>query len=625
LTLATTSVLTPGELVAKYFEHNFRVVFWPDKAEQKGPIEEGWTTKKYLLSDFKEHTRVGLMTGVEVAPGKFLHDVDIDFAPAYKIALQFLPKTEFVYGRETKPISHCWYTLSEALASVKYVDPVDKQTLIEIRGAKESGQLGFQSMVPPSVWEKAGKREALQFRSPSFTSALGAQFALPAHFDNPSLFKQRVCLGAIGMLLARRFGHNGFGYDVRLAWAGFLLRASIAIDDLVIMGEEISRLCNNTEIHDVRRVVESTAAALDTDAKKVKGGPSLAKILGADGKKVIAEINKWLGRDSDFTRNKDGVIIKDSQENIRRAIERLDVTLSHDVFGDRMLFSEGDGPPQHLEDGPVDELWLRIDREHHFRPAKSFFDIVISSLARENAFHPVREYLEALRWDGVSRIDTWLVTYGGAEDTQGEAVDRRCYLKEVSSIVLKAAVKRILEPGCKYDEMLVLESRQGFSKSTALRVLCARDEWFSDDLPLNVGAKELIERTLGKWLVEASDLHGMRTPEVEQLKAMLSRQIDGPARMAYARKAIERPRHFILIGTTNSAAYLNDSTGARRFWPVRVNRFDVAAIVRDRDQLWAEAVARVKQGSRFDCLKNSGRRLASSRRRDGRSIHGKQR
>ena len=121
--------------------------------------------------------------------------------------------------------------------------------------------------------------------------------------------------------------------------------------------------------------------------------------------------------------------------------------------------------------------------------------------------------------------------------------------------------------------------------------------WFSDDLRLNLHSKELIEATAGKWVIEASDLAGKRKAEIEQLKAMLSRQVDGPARMAYERMTVERPRQHIIIGTTNSPAYLPDSSGGRRFWPLLIRkRFDVAWIIQHRDQLWAEAAAREAQG-----------------------------
>jgi predicted P-loop ATPase len=145
--------------------------------------------------------------------------------------------------------------------------------------------------------------------------------------------------------------------------------------------------------------------------------------------------------------------------------------------------------------------------------------------------------------------------------------------------------------------MLVLESaEQGVFKSSALQALCPDPEWFSDDLPLNVDSKQLIERTAGKWIVEASDLAGFRASQVEGLKGLLSRQVDGPVRLAYARLPVEAPRQFIIIGTTNSYTYLSDQTGNRRFWPVRIAAFDLPWITTHRDQVWAEAATREATG-----------------------------
>jgi predicted P-loop ATPase len=267
--------------------------------------------------------------------------------------------------------------------------------------------------------------------------------------------------------------------------------------------------------------------------------------------------------------------------------------LAHDLFADKLTVN---GAP--LEDRELVEMWARTDEECHFRPEWQLYSRIIKRIAWGNPFHPVRDYLDALTWDGVARIDRWLHVYGGAADTtKRDSVEAtgQTYLQAISSIVLIAAVRRIRQPGCKYDEMVILESPQGFNKSTALHALCPRGEWFSDDFPLNLKSKELIEATLGKWIIEASDLSGKRKAEVDRLKAMLSRQTDGPVRKAYGYLPIERPRHFILIGTTNSAAYLNDPTGGRRFWPVRVKSFDVKRIMLDRDQLWAEAAYREAQ------------------------------
>lgn len=563
----------PRTLVEHYIAGNFKIVYWPAKKDIKGPTERDWPTKPYPIEHFKDGYRVGVLTGTELQPGHHLHDVDIDWAPGSLIAQSFLPPTGFVFGRASKRVSHCFYTTPIGLPSYKYND-IDDTCLIELRGTKANGEIGLQTMVPPSVWSRDDLREPLAF----------VKFEGVSHVADAELLKQRVCYAAIGMIVAKHLGVNGFGHDPRLAWAGFLLRAGITPDDLITMGEAISVYCHNREIQDVRRVVDSTALALSANQKKVKGGPAFAKILGTNGRKIIERINEWLGRHIDFKRDANGSIYKDHQLNIQRALELMNVNLSYHAFNEGMLVQIEDGQRQPLTDAIVDGLWLRMDREIGFRPTFIFFEKVLHHLAHETTFHAVKDYLATLQWDGVPRIDTWLSAYAGSEDSP--------YVRAVSSIVLIAAVRRVRSPGCKYDEMIVLESPQGMNKSSAMRALCADDTWFSDDLPLNVDAKQIIERTLGKWIIEASDLAGKRKAEVEQLKSMLSRQVDGPARLAYARNPIERPRQFILIGTTNSAAYLTDNTGARRYWPIAVKRFDVEALVRDRDQLWAEAAMR---------------------------------
>lgn len=564
---------TPTDLVQAYLTQNYRIVTWPAIGDSKGPREPGWPAKHYTAEDYHEGYRVGLITGHEIAPGKFLHDVDLDWSPGATIAQRLLPMTEFAFGRASKRISHCFYTLPEALPTYRYED-IDKTCLIELRGTKSSGDLGFQTMVPPSVWTKDGQREPLTF----------TKHDTPTHIDRANHLKQRVCLSAIGMLLAKHLGTNGFGHDPRLCVIGFLLRAGISEDDVTAIGEAISPITNNTEISDVRRVVQSTALALSDPKQKVKGGPALARHIGDKGKAVIARISEWLGRDSDFIRH-EGKIIAKSHENIRRAIEQLGHELSYNEFADALLM---DG--KKMEDREVNNILTQIEIDFHFQPPENYFERVVKFLAWSNPFHPVKQYLNALKWDGKPRLDTWLIRCGGVEDSP--------YTRAVSSIMLIAAVRRIRQPGCKYDEMVVWESPiQGTDKSSAAQALCPNPAWFTDDLRLNLHSQQLIEATLGKWIIEASDLAGKRKTEIEQLKAMLSRQVDGPARMAYAHFPVERPRHFILIGTTNSSAYLTDSSGSRRFWPLAITRrFDVALVIKHRDQLWAEAVTREAAG-----------------------------
>ena len=281
-----------------------------------------------------------------------------------------------------------------------------------------------------------------------------------------------------------------------------------------------------------------------------------------------------------------GVPLK-SQANVRLALEGLGVHLAHDTFAQRLIY-EYDGAKGNVDDVLVEKLWLRVDDLFRFRPALAFFRIVLMDRARANPFHPVCDYLGSLRWDDVPRVDRWLVVYGEADDTP--------YVRAVGALVLIAAVRRVRQPGSKFDELPVLESPQGWDKSNALRTLCPRDDWFSDSLPLGSDAKRTIEGTAGVWIAEAADLQGQSRRDIDQLKAALSRQVDGPVRLAYGRLPVTVPRQFVAIGTTNKSAYLLDMTGNRRFWPVTVERFDLDALRRDRDQLWAEAAHREAEG-----------------------------
>lgn len=293
------------------------------------------------------------------------------------------------------------------------------------------------------------------------------------------------------------------------------------------------------------------------------------------------KLSAWLGNtEARFDKDANGKIVSGNQENIRCAIAALGATVSFDEFQGRMLIKGLQNAGPLLDDRAMERLWLAIDERFGFRPSKDFFWTVVQDFAHQNRVHPVRDYLDSLRWDGKPRLETWLHDYAGADDS--------AYTKAVGRIVMTAAVRRIRSPGCKFDEMLVLESPQGAEKSTALGVLAVSPEWFSDDLPLNAESKKVIESLSGRWIVEAAELKGMRKGEVEHLKAFLSRQVDR-ARMSYDRVPSEIPRQCVFIGTTNSERYLRDVSGNRRFWPVRISGFDLAKLREDRDQLWGEA------------------------------------
>jgi putative DNA primase/helicase len=210
----------------------------------------------------------------------------------------------------------------------------------------------------------------------------------------------------------------------------------------------------------------------------------------------------------------------------------------------------------------------------------------VQTVARDNCFHPVKDYLNELAWDGKPRIDNWAIKFLGAEDS--------AFSQAVGSRWLISAVARIFRPGCQADYTLLLEGPQGIRKSSALRIL-AGDIWFADHIS-DLGSKDSRIELHGKWILEIGELDKVRRGELERVKAFLTARTDH-FRVPYGRRAEDVPRSCVFAASTNDQTPLTDETGNRRFWPVRCGSIDIAGLTRDRDQLWAEAYERYKAGS----------------------------
>ncbi len=211
-------------------------------------------------------------------------------------------------------------------------------------------------------------------------------------------------------------------------------------------------------------------------------------------------------------------------------------------------------------------------------------------VAREAAFHPVRDYLAALQWDGKPRIGHWLTYYLGTDPSE--------YTAAIGKMFLVAMVARIMRPGCQCDYVMVLEGQQGALKSTVCGVLAG--EWFSDGLPdiRNSDAVRLSMHLRGKWLIEIAELSAMSKTAVEDIKKFITqrKEIYTPK---FGRKEVVEDRQCLFIGTTNRSVYLRDETGGRRFWPVKVGTIDIDALRHDRDQLFAEAMVAYRRGDQW--------------------------
>ncbi len=261
------------------------------------------------------------------------------------------------------------------------------------------------------------------------------------------------------------------------------------------------------------------------------------------------------------------------------------------------------------EDGDIQGLtaWIARafqDRRPTLTPEHVHAGVCL--VARANAYHPIRDYLRRHVWDGVKRLDTWLTTYFGVEASD--------YSASVGAKTLMAAVRRIMNPGCKFDTVLILEGIQGAGKSRALEALAS--PWFSSET-IVIGDKDSLLAMRRSWIHELGELDTLRRAEVNELKAFLSRGTDR-VRDPYQRMTVDRPRQGILIGTTNKDEYLKDETGGRRFWPVRCpGAVDVAGLERDRDQLWAETLKRAESGESL-WLDNATIREAAEEAQEGR-------
>ena len=291
--------------------------------------------------------------------------------------------------------------------------------------------------------------------------------------------------------------------------------------------------------------------------------------------------------------------LKNTLRNLTLILEN-DPNLRDIVFNQHLdgMEIKGDVPWKHpskfWRDADDAQLISYVD-ENYGTFSQRNFDIAVAKVTDDRSYHPIREFLQALpEWDKVKRVDTLLIDYLGAADNK--------YVRAVTRKTLCAAACRVLNPGCKFDTMLVLNGSQGIGKSTLIAKLGG--EWFSDSLSLNdTKDKTAAEKLQGYWILEIGELAGLRKAEVETLRSFLSRQND-IYRASFGKRTTPHPRQCVFFGTTNAeSGYLRDTTGNRRFWPVKTpgggskRSWDVTQ--EDVLQIWAEVMHYVKAGEKL--------------------------
>ncbi len=296
----------------------------------------------------------------------------------------------------------------------------------------------------------------------------------------------------------------------------------------------------------------------------------------------------------------------DSTGDLENCLHNLILILNHDPNLQHIVFNQlADGmeikgavPWKHIarfwRDADDAQLTCYIDA-HYGSFSERNYNIAVTKVVDDRSYHPIREFFESLpEWDGVSRVDTLLIDYLGAEDN--------AYTRAVTRKTICAAIARIRNPGIKFDNILVLNGTQGIGKSTLIAKLGG--EWYSDSLSLtDMNDKTAAEKLQGYWIMEIGELAGMKKADVDRVKAFISRQ-DDKYRASFGRRVTPHPRQCIFFGTTNSQnGFLRDITGNRRFWTVKVpGSRDLKPwniTTEDVRQVWAEAIVLYERGEKL--------------------------
>jgi predicted P-loop ATPase len=264
-------------------------------------------------------------------------------------------------------------------------------------------------------------------------------------------------------------------------------------------------------------------------------------------------------------------------------------TQSIEISSKAPWYPERGSKGANIEDDDETMLRYHLARRFHLEYKENTVWDATMIVAKKRQYHPVQNYLNGLVWDGVPRIDTWLQTYLKVEDN--------IYVRDIGRKTLCAAVKRIFEPGCKFDFVLILEGGQGAGKSTVVNVL---GRLWASKMELDPHNKDSILKMFGKWVIELSEFSPNKFSDINALRAFFSNETDN-VRLPYGRLAKDFPRQSIFIGTINrdTAGYLTDRTGNRRYWIAstpctEANPIDLIGLEQVADQLWAEAKAKYK-------------------------------
>jgi hypothetical protein len=562
----------------------------------------GWTKRKLAdpIPDFEPGDNIGILLG---KPSGNLVRLDPDFQAIDAVTDALFPEPTAITGRRSSPRSGRFY-VSEGIDTTNFRLPnaMRDDPRLPLHDGKRGTIVyqilgtGAQTVVPPSI-HPASREEVVWVNSET----------KPKVLDRDDLL-HRAGIEAFLMAVRQFWPLRGSRNEAAMALARVLLetlatRISSEEERIAVVDELVVAVAIAGGDGEASRDGKERAAAT---LEKMKAGEEtigltrLVELLELP-ETVIKRFRKWLGLSVKLgltmvgrslpwrERSANGAPLH-TMHNARLAITALGIECKYDTFHNKLLFGFRDAAVRHelqfllgevTDNGIICLRQLISDRIGVDLEDKATRDGV-TSLALENCFDPVADMLDKAEdeWDGIERLDKMAVTYFNCEDTPlNRAIVRK---------TMVAAVHRVRCPGCKFDTITVLESKEGWNKSMAWRIL-AGDENFSDMPILGHSEREVQEQLAETWIHENADLAGMKTADIDRVKAFASRQSDD-ARPAYGHYLKKQKRHSIEVGTTNSSEYLPSPTGNRRFWPLKVTKtIDVKTLRRDRHQLWGEA------------------------------------
>ena len=483
---------------------------------------------------------------------------DLPILSADEVLAEYPDWTDISYWPEPEGVANVRKKLAD-----KRGNPTEKKGLVGAFCRTYSVTEAIAEFLP-DVYEPTAKENRYTYKAGSSASGLviydGDLFAFSNHSTDPA--GGQLC-NAFDLVRIHRFGH---------------------------LDEDTPREKSGTSLPSYKAMTEFVAA--DPETKKTIASERMQD-AEADFAGGIQEPEEWTTK---LEVNKQGQYLA----NVRNCflIIQNDPKLQGIAYNEMTRgFEVTDGHP--LPWSRQDRFWRDIDYSLLYGYLSTVYRVdfperVImagfNKAAMRRKFNPLKDYIAHLpEWDGVERVDNLLIRILGAPDTE--------YVRQVTRKTLVGCICRALEPGCKFDTVLVLDGKPGIGKSTLLRMLGG--EWFSDSLSLtDTRDKTAAEKLQGVWIMEIGEMQGTRKADVDILKGFISRQVD-EYRPAFGRVVEHRPRTTVIFGTTNTVTgFLRDVTGNRRFWPVPVEGGDGPWELTEEEvrQIWAEAKKYAEDG-----------------------------